>query len=182
MYLILPARDLGNDFAVGVQQIHQRVQVLAHRIEQRRALQLRGHHDKRPVGDDVVGERAALGVLTVAINVDAFRQPLIDPAHEACVWKEVVRLRERGADDPTVVRRVDAAGRHPLPRFQQEGPERGGNLRGTVQAADRRRRRDVVNDEPCVRRRVEVRGEQIDIALRALRALKESGGEADAFE
>ena len=98
------------------------------------------------------------------------------------IRKEVVDLRERGADDPAVVRRVDAARRHALARLQQERPQRGADLRGAVQAADRRRGRDVVHDEAGVGRRIEVGGEQVDVALRALRALEESRGEADAFE
>ena len=92
MYLILPARDLGHDLPIGVQQIRERAQVPAHWIEQRGPAQLGRHHDQRPVGDDVVGERAALGELPVGVDVDTFSQPLVDARAQRRRGKQFVNL------------------------------------------------------------------------------------------
>lgn len=180
--LILPARDLGDDLVIGVQQVDEGAQVLADRFEQLRPLELRRHDHERAVGDHVVGEGAALGELAVAIDVDAFGQPLVDPPHEACVGEQLVDLRERGADHPAVVGRMDAALGHAAAGAHQERPKDARDLLGAVPTADRRGRRDIVNHEAGVGRGVEVRREQVDVALRTLRTLEKAGRQADAME
>ena len=49
-------------------------------------------------------------------------------------------------------------------------------------AADRCGRRHVIDDESGVRRRVEVRRQQIDVALRTLRPFEEPGGQANPLD
>ena len=70
----------------------------------------------------------------------------------------------------------------PSPAFTRNGRSEAVISGAPCRRRDRRRRRDVVHDESGIGRRVEVGGEQIDVALRALRALEKPGGEADALE
>ena len=165
-----------------MEQIQEAAQVLAHRLEQLRPLQFGGHDQQRAIGDDVVGEGAALGELAVAIDVDPFGEPLVDPPHVAAVGKELVDLCERRAQYPAVVGGVNAAFGHPGPGAYEKRPEDAGDLLCAVEPANRRRCRDVVDHEAGVGRRIEVRGEQVDVALGTLGTLQKACSDANAFE
>lgn len=163
-------------------QIHQRAQIPPHRLEQRRPPQFRRHHDQRAVADDVVDERTALGELAVGIDVDAFGQPLVDAREVARIREEIADLCQRRRDHPAMIWRVHTTSRHPGPGFHEERLQDPGNLLHAVPAADGSRRGDAVHDEPGVGRRVEIRGRQVDVPVRALRADQEGGCYPESIE
>ena len=81
-----------------------------------------------------------------------------------------------------MIRRVDAACAHAARRFHEEWPQRAQHFFGSVHFRDGRRRGHVVDHEAGIRRRVEVGGEQVDIALGSLRALQKLRSQANPFQ
>ena len=81
-----------------------------------------------------------------------------------------------------MIRRVDAARAHPARRFNEEGPQRAQHFFGPVHFRDGRRGGHVVDHETGIRRRVEVGGEQVDIAFGVLRAFEELRRQANPLQ
>ena len=62
-----------------VVQVH--LQILADRLQQRRAVQQARNRQKSVVGDARVDSRAPLLELAVGVLVDPFSQPVVDPVY-----------------------------------------------------------------------------------------------------
>ena len=180
--LVLAARDFGDDLAIRMQQVEHGVEIAADWVEQGRAIELGGEDGECAVADGVVGHGAALDVLAIVIDIDALGEPLFDAAEIRGVGEDLVDLGKRGGDHPAVIRRVNAAGRQRPTGLDEEGAQGAQDLAGTVHLGNGGGGADVVDDEAGVGRRVEIRGEEIDVAFGALRAFEESGGEADALD
>ena len=56
--------------------------------------------------------RAAFGVLTVGVEVDALTEPIINPRDPFGVGIKPMHVRQRGAHVPAVIGRMDAARAH----------------------------------------------------------------------
>ena len=108
--LVLTARDFGDHFAIGMDEVQHGVQVAAYGIEQGGTVELGGEHGEGAVADGVVGHGAALDELSIVIDIDALGEPLLDAAEVRGVGKDGVHLGEGGGDHPAVIGRVNAAG------------------------------------------------------------------------
>ena len=109
----------GLDFAIGLQKVHVREQVLPHGIEQRRPVQQPRHREERVhLHPCVVG--AAFGEQAISVLVDPFSQPVVDSVHILRRREERVDSGKGRADNPAVVRSVNAAGDQGLADSQQK--------------------------------------------------------------
>jgi hypothetical protein len=173
--LVLPPRGLGGHVAVRVQVVERHLQVAADGLEERVAPEEARHGEEGAVAGRRVDGGAPLGKLAVRVDVDPLRQPRVDARDVPRVREERVQPGEGRADDPPVVRGVDAADDQRLSRGAGEPLEVRDRLGRDVRprhAHDRERRADRLEHEGRVGRRVKVRRGQVDRAVGVLEGEK----------
>jgi hypothetical protein len=169
---VLPARGLGHDIAVGVDVVERHLEILAHGLEQRGAVEQPGDVDERAVHDRRIDRRALLRVLPVGIEVDALGEPLVGACDVAFVGKQRVHPRKRRADDPAMVRRVHATGHERLAAALDELAQlhrHRRDRRHRARAQQRARGARALEDEREIGRRVKIGLVVINRAVRVLR-------------
>ena len=95
-------------------------QILTDGIQQFRFSQTIGHRDQHPVDLRRIPGRALLRILTVRIQIDLFRQPLLRPRHITAVGPLQMQGRQCRTHDPSVVRRMQPTDDQRLPGPLQE--------------------------------------------------------------
>ncbi len=150
-------------------------------FEQRGPAEFIRHDDERAIADGVVDGGASFGPLAVGIEIDAFREPLVDAPDVRGIFEKLMQLRKRAADHPAVVGRVDTALRHAGARTTEERFNGGRDCLFAGAARQHGRRRDALDHETGVRRRIEVCSEEVDVAVGGLRAVEVRCGEPNAL-
>ncbi len=107
--LILATRGDGFEFAVGVGEIEEEFEVATDGREEGGTIQMEREIEEALVGHVGV-DGAAFAELAVGVLIDALAEPVVDAGEVGGRWVKRLEVGERAADDPAVIRGVDAAG------------------------------------------------------------------------
>jgi hypothetical protein len=159
LVLVLAPRLDGLDLAVRLRMLDGGFEVGAHVIHQLRAIEHMRHHQQRGVGDLGIVDGAALRIDGVLIDIHALGEPFVDPGMVAVVARHMGDARQRRAQLPAMVGRVNAAFGEAGSRLGHDRPYGFGHIGAALMIVgfeDRDHQAEILDQEAGIGRRMAV--------------------------